>query len=165
MKYLRLINKYLNKLPDIYFIIFMAIAIYVIQIPFTYLADIYEKYVGPVGMPSIINSNVFIIILFTVILGPIIETKLFEIIFKLLRKYLKITRNLHLILISALIFGSLHYYSYFYMFIMFVVGIFFSYSYLLYKGKKVSSFTILTCIHSLDNLIPLVLVYFLKLNG
>jgi len=99
---------------------------------------------------------------FAVIIAPMIETLIFQIllikgfyIFLYIFLADKISENkilIYAIILSSIIFGGLHYYSHIYIFMMFVLGIFFGMIYYYSDRKKIHPFFPIAIIHSLYNL-------------
>lgn len=136
------------------FILLMLFLSYLIYIPFLPLFFIINPNIG--GPSNIINLSISNQLLFLVIIGPLFETFLFQhlvIIFfnKIINNHIIIT------IISAILFGLSHYYSIFYMFYSFILGILLAYSYIIYfKYKKQSPFITVFIIHLLRNLIAFI---------
>ena len=95
-----------------------------------------------------------------VIIAPLIETLLYQKIVIDICDKIKFFYNRKFIgiLISAVIFGSIHTYSPQYMLHMFVVGSIWAYAYTVYKDKKKHPYWVVCCIHAINNFIALMLV-------
>lgn len=107
-------------------------------------------------------TNQFDVFVSSVIIGPIIETLIFQIllikgfyIFLYIFLVDKITENkimIYAIILSSLVFGGMHYYSNMYILMMFILGLFFGMIYYYSKRKKIYPFLPIAIIHSLYNL-------------
>lgn len=154
MNLLKRIHLRLNKLNDFQFIILGAFFAYISLIPFSFLADFYEKFVGTIGGPSMFNdSNKLFVFTMAVILGPMAESSIIILIIRILKNKLKIGSNIRILILTSIIFSVLHYYSIFYMIVIFIPAVVFIYSYMYYEYKKLTPFWVMTSVHSLYNCI------------
>ncbi|WP_411683022.1 type II CAAX prenyl endopeptidase Rce1 family protein [Clostridium thailandense] len=92
-------------------------------------------------------------------LSPILETAIFQYAIIEFLSSISILRekNILIIIISAILFGLSHSYSYVYVFYGFIMGLLLSYSYLTYKNKSFSAFWVVFLIHCIKNIISIVL--------
>ncbi|MGF1587044.1 MAG: type II CAAX prenyl endopeptidase Rce1 family protein [Bacteroidales bacterium] len=100
-----------------------------------------------------------------VVFGPIVETIIFHfLLMELLLFIFKKTKNQEywVVLISAIIFSLIHYYSIQYRIYSFFAGIIFSSAYLVARKNKMLPFAVVFIIHSVYNLISFSYIYFLK---
>ena len=140
-------------LPLYWFVPFILLLSYLIVLPCAFIDDgsIQEKH-------SLIYDFVV-----ACIIAPIVETYIFQVlIINLFTNYWIKNKNIA-ILISALLFGFSHLYSWYYIFWTFFVGLVFAWAYVIYKekqGYKKAVFAIIL-IHALRNLVSLVINHLL----
>lgn len=154
-------KRIVNKLNDILFIILASICARCSNIPLIPLGDLYEKYIGKVGGPIQQTSGISKTFIFVgaVILAPIIESLFLILVIRILKSKFKIRKQSYVLIITAIIFSCMHYYSLFYIIVVFIPGLIFVYSYMYYQPKRFSSFWVMTSVHSLYNLVSMVLVF------
>lgn len=163
MKHLLKTHNYLKNLSTFKFIIAMLILIRISMLffsPITYILFSFAK--NPEAAPSIYSSfNIFNII-DTCILAPFWETLKYQAFIIYVLQQIKIIKNnnIVIILISAILFGAMHYYNIAYIFTASIIGIFLAYSYVLYKDKDQHPIWVVTVIHALHNSISILLIYF-----
>ncbi|WP_350339259.1 CPBP family glutamic-type intramembrane protease [Faecalimicrobium dakarense] len=107
------------------------------------------------------------LVFYAITMGPIIESILIIFITKLVGKFTK--NKFKITIITAILFACGHTYSYEYKFLIFVPSLILVCSYVLYdnKSSKISSFSIMTIIHSLYNLMQILsteLIYYYLVN-
>ncbi|MEB3347812.1 CPBP family glutamic-type intramembrane protease [Aquimarina gracilis] len=107
-------------------------------------------------------ESFWVLLLVTIILGPVIETLVFQVF--LIRAFIilgeisfgdKTNRNTILIVsifLAAAIFGVLHFYSVFYTVSAFILGLYFGWIYYLCIQRKAHPFFAIFVIHALYNL-------------
>lgn len=159
-KILKNINNYFQGLSTFKFIIAMVLFSFLVVIPFIPLFSLYEKYIGQMGGPDNIKTiSVISTVIAGSILGPIVETFIFQYgiieILSSIKFFNK--KNIIIAIISSLIFGFSHTYSWLYIFYGFTIGLVFAYSYLTYKKKNFSAFGVVFLIHCIRNTISTVL--------
>lgn len=163
MKYLLKTHNYLKNLSTFKFIIAIVILMRVSLLffrPITYILLSFAK--NPEAGPSIYSSfNIFEAI-DTCILAPFWETLKYQAFIIYVLQEIKIIKNnnIVIILISAILFGSMHYYNVAYIFTASIAGIFLAYSYVVYKDKDQHPIWVVTIIHALNNSIATLLIYF-----
>lgn len=159
---LKKINNYFQVIPTLNFIIIMVVATYLILIPFMPLFTLYERYIGEMGAATSMESGSLVTkIIVGSIVGPIIETLIFQYgIIEILsaKRFLK-EKSIIVAIISALLFGSTHSYSFLYVIYAFLIGLVLAYSYITYKKKSFSAFWIVVIIHGIRNTISTILYY------
>lgn len=128
--------------------------------PITYILLSFAK--NPNAGPPITSSFTIFNIINTCILGPFFETLIFQSLVKFILQKIKGLKNnkIIIILISSILFGADHYYNIAYIFKAFISGIFYAYSYTLYKDKDQHPILVVTIIHSLHNSIVALFMYF-----
>lgn len=95
----------------------------------------------------------FIIVFFT----PLIETFLLNFLpYQIFKRFIK--KNVIIIILNALIFAVLHHYSYTYMVMTFIGGIFLNFFYVACVYKKHFAFLLTTLLHAVYNLIGFLLI-------
>src|SRR5690606_6230597 len=90
------------------------------------------------------------IFLLSVIAGPLIETIIFQyVVIETSLKIIDKQMNFILILVSELVFGIYHFYSFLYVSLAFILGIFFGCIYVLSKEKEgINEFILVTIVHA-----------------
>lgn len=157
------INNYFMNLSITKYIFFILILSYVVFLPFLLLFNNCEYDIG--GPQSIINASFLGKLFLGSLLAPIFETFVFQYVpIELLYK-IKIEKhkNFFILIVSALFFSLTHTYSFIYIVYSFVIGIFLSYTYILYKKKNFHPFLIVVIIHSLRNTITTFLIVFFNI--
>ncbi|WP_160692258.1 CPBP family intramembrane glutamic endopeptidase [Clostridium sp. C2-6-12] len=156
-------NKYLQGLSTIKFIIVIVLLTYLTFMIFFPLIYLYEEYIGQMGGPENLNAaSVESQIIIGSIIGPLIETFIFQygIIEILSSTKIFKEKNIIIAVISSLLFGISHSYSYIYMVYAFIIGLLLAYSYFVYRKKGFSAFWIVFIIHGIRNTISTILIYF-----
>ena len=165
LKWIYNLHEKVSNLPDIYFLLLMVVLgniIYTIFSPFfNYFADfesVGDTFYGVDPRNMILNS---------VIIAPIFETLLQFLPIELLyifykRKRMKSSNYIMIALISALLFGIMHYPSYAVLggsilgilkvSYTFFIGLFLAYTYLMYKIKGGRPYLATVLLHMLLNL-------------
>lgn len=155
------LNNYLQNLSPIKFIIAMVISTFLILIPYLPIAFLYEKYIGPMGGADAIKALPgFKQFMYASIICPLLETFFYQYCPIELLRDVKIFKGnkVIIIIISALLFGLAHTYSYLYVLFAFILGLVFAYSYYVYIERDFSPFWIVFWIHSIRNTISTILV-------
>lgn len=103
----------------------------------------------------------FFLVFSAVIFAPILETLICQLIpIKLTQKILQNKLNIIPIIISAIFFALMHVlYSIWYSLLIFPLGLLLAKTYLIFQKRKESSFWVTTVVHSLWNLIQVILFY------
>jgi uncharacterized protein len=151
---LRKITIYLKELKGITFVLVITSLLYFVSFCSNIvLGFINQKDLNFVDLQGKENSIVFLFIT-PVILAPIFETFLGQSLpYYLLKKINYLNERSYLILIvSALIFGLLHFYSLFYIIYAFFLGLILSYGYMLRVKNDKRTFILIAICHSLLNL-------------
>lgn len=157
------INNYLKGLSTIKFIIIMVLLTFLVIIPFLPLFYLYENYIGEMGGPVDLETGTLLFkVIHGSILAPIIETLIFQYAVIEILNAVKILKekNIAIVIISAVLFGISHSYSYLYVFYAFIIGLLLAYSYLTYKKKNFSAFWVVFWIHCMRNTISTILIYY-----
>lgn len=145
---------YINKLNSFKFIISASLLSYISTILFT-LISLYLNNITKLDVNTVLDVNtelpLAINLFIAIFLVPIIESGIILVIINLINKFIK--NKVHLLLISAILFSCLHYYSLIYILAVFIPSLIFIYSYLIYKSKNVylKAIAMMTIIHSLYN--------------
>ena len=130
------LKKRASPIPLFFTIFILKSIFYVIT---SFFAELYD--------PEITNTNIFEglnlssveIFILTVIVGPLIETIIFQyLIIEFLLRFKKIKTNI-IILVSALAFGCWHYYNLIYVLVTCVGGFIYASYYLYLKTKETES--------------------------
>ncbi len=151
------IDKKLKELSPFVFVVVMTILSFVFILPFLPVLYALEAFLGPMSGPSIMEKTLLHQIITLVLLAPLFETLIFQTVPILFLKSHSRLKPWVIILVSSLLFGATHSYSFAYIFFAFLVGLVLAYSYLIYLEKNVSAFWVVTAIHSLRNMFSLVL--------
>ncbi|MGB9680411.1 MAG: type II CAAX prenyl endopeptidase Rce1 family protein [Minisyncoccia bacterium] len=151
------IQDYLNNVSDYSYILIMVM--------FAWMADVLTGlYANIFNIPfKRLQFDVSPILMFilVVIVGPIIETYLFQVVLIYFLKKVNYLNNKKALLVIAasIIFGILHNYSSDYIIFGFLFGVILNYAYLIYKNKTLSSFIIVLSIHIIYNILVLLVFY------
>jgi membrane protease YdiL (CAAX protease family) len=142
-----------NLLLSILILFSTFLVFYAIWLPFYYfILKEFDCSFFPTPNETILEQSYFTIILQVMIFGPLIETLICQKgVFTLLSyfKWLK-QRKLLIILLSAFIFGFLHFFSLSYIIFNFFIGVLFMYTYIVMQGKH--AYWAVVLLHSLINL-------------
>ncbi|AKA70409.1 CPBP family intramembrane glutamic endopeptidase [Clostridium scatologenes] len=162
MRVFKGIHNYLQKLSTIKFIITIVLLMYLLIIPFIPLSHLYQKNIGQIGGPFSINTSLAYEIIVGSILSPILETAIFQYAIIEFLSSINILKgkSILIIIISAVLFGIPHSYSYIYIFYGFIMGLLLAYSYLTYKSKNFSAFWVVFWIHCIRNTISTIFIIF-----
>ncbi|MFA8299264.1 MAG: lysostaphin resistance A-like protein [Hyphomicrobiales bacterium] len=101
---------------------------------------------------------------YAVILGPLLETLIFQfLIIRLILHFFKKTNYVgwYACFTSAIIFGSLHYYSFAYIIVALCIGLVLGYIYLLSIERKEKPILNTWLVHSANNLFAFILMQFI----
>lgn len=156
-------DNYLQGLSTVKFIIIILLLTYLTFIPFLPLFYLYNEYIGEMGSSETLKAaSIGTQIIVASIIGPLLETFIFQygIIEILSSNKIFKEKKIIIAIISSLLFGISHSYSYLYMFYAFIIGLFLAYSYFVYKKKGFSAFWIVFIIHCLRNTISTILIFF-----
>ncbi|ABR47267.1 Abortive infection protein [Alkaliphilus metalliredigens QYMF] len=160
------IHNWLINLSPMIFVPLMTVFSYLILFSFIPVLLLIEKkfgYRGTFNNDSIDvfhNEGLLLVILLTVVLAPIVETAVFQMVpIRYLRKtnFLK-EKPMITILISAVFFGLGHTYNIIRVIETSLIGIILAYSYYIYLEKNYYPFWIVTSIHGLRNLMTTILL-------
>lgn len=133
------IHNYLQELSTMRFIVTMILLTFLVIVPFLPLFSLYEKYIGEMGKPiNIVTATLLWKIIDGSILAPILETLIFQYAIIEILNSIKILkeRSIVIVMVSAVLFGISHSYSYLYIFYAFIIGLLLAYSYLIYKKRN-----------------------------
>ncbi|NBC58980.1 MAG: CPBP family intramembrane metalloprotease [Bacteroidetes bacterium] len=110
------------------------------------------------------NHSFFGLFFLTVIFTPILETLIAQVLpIELINRFFPNKNNLIPILISAFLFAVMHFaYSIWYSLVIFPLGLLLANTYVIFKKRKESSFWVTAAIHSLRNLIGIIIIFFFE---
>lgn len=154
-----LYTKWLEMKP-LNFILTTTFLNFILMIPInlvlTYL-DIEHEEIGVTNIEKYSFFGFFSAVIF----APIFETLINQLIpIKVMQKILRNKVNIIPILVSAIFFALMHLvYSIWYSLLMFPLGLLLAKTYLIFRKRKESSFWVTTAVHSLWNLIQVILLY------
>ena len=144
------------------YVVIITSALYLVELFFFLVYGIIkEKDIILLDFPG--KEKDLVYLLFAVIIAPLFETWFNQVLpYKLLNKikYLK-ERSYLILLISALFFGLLHFYSLFYIFYGFLMGLVLMYGYMIRIETDKNTFYLIAVSHSLLNLGVFVINLFL----
>lgn len=164
MKLFDKINRFLTNLTTIKFIIVITSSMFLSSTILGIVIDLFGI-TSPDTDSFISKSALTSQFILAVVIAPILETFLFQnCIIKFLRKIELIRQNdLIIILLSAFLFGLLHYYDLGYIINTTVLGIFLSYTFVTFEKKNISPFFVTCIIHSFKNFISFIIVLVLEI--
>lgn len=148
-----------KKLSLLQYILIFCFLTFFVTI-FTYLINVlsinfFSYDFTPKNKPFINNTSVLLKLLVTGLIAPVLETYLFQ---HLIINLFYNNKNLKLIIfISALLFGVSHFYDIGYVINTFFIGIVLATSYILWNSKKINPFWGTTIIHSVHNIIVIII--------
>lgn len=141
-----------NRFP-LFFVIFFIDLIFHLCV--SWLVNLYDPGLLEIFQEEISLTEIFIL---SVIVGPLIETFLFQyIVIELLYSLKKIKTNF-IVIISALVFSLIHNYNLIYIIVTFIAGLIYALYYVyLKKTKKKYPFMYIWMLHTLYNLTVFIL--------
>lgn len=155
------INRYLWNLKTPLFIILMTIATFVIVIPVIYILPELSKH-------PITQENIVLQIIAALLWAPLSETLIFQVFLFWAFRCIPWIRekDILIIVIASIIFGIYHPFGITYIVGVALIGLLYNYAYWMYEKKNekanvtMSAFWVVFWIHSLHNLISLLLSNF-----
>lgn len=144
-----------NKLLFIFWMFFLSVVVTVVFSPLFELLDTASVQTPTVEYDQAPGAYEF----FTaVIIAPLVETIIFQF---LIIEFLYMTNmgKRKIVVLSAILFASIHYYSVGYVFFAFTMGLILSYSYVI-QGSTAQAFLIVYVIHLLRNALTFILRLF-----
>ncbi|MGF1587045.1 MAG: type II CAAX prenyl endopeptidase Rce1 family protein [Bacteroidales bacterium] len=108
------------------------------------------------GAPFYLEMSLIDQFIWTVIMGPLFETIIFHFILMeiLIHIFNKVAYgNWWVVSISAILFGSIHYYSIDYIIIAVIAGVVLSIAYIVAKKRNMIAFLVVFAIHAIHNFI------------
>jgi len=151
------LDDYLKKLSMFRFVLVMVLLSVLIVLPLIPLSMVFE--INEVGsLNDTLDLSIDWQIFIAALIAPIIETLLFQTLIILgLRKIGCFRSRMSLVvIISAIIFGIAHTYNVIYVIYAFLMGLILAYSYNAYIEKSDSSFLVVVMIHSIRNVLALI---------
>lgn len=157
------IDARLKALSPAKFVLSMLVLSYLIYIPFIPLMLVLPGSSDTVQNVGKSIDQFIVRIVMSGLFAPVYETFIFQFgIIEILSSFNLFKAKKWLVaVISAFIFGILHYSSISYMFFAFIAGLLFAYAYFTYKEKSHSAFWIVYWIHCIRNSIACVVMYIL----
>jgi uncharacterized protein len=153
------LDSYLKSVKRPLFVVFLMTSSVIVAIIFNYLFGlIVEKDIIWLRFPSE-EKNILLRIIAGIIIAPLLETILFQTLpYVLLNKvrYFSGRDNL-IIIISAVFFGLNHFYSLFYIIYAILIGLIFTYFYVVRIKDDKKTFYLIALCHSLFNLIGILI--------
>lgn len=152
--------KWINMKP-LNYIISTTVLYFILTIPIVILFMFFGVDKQELGGVETQKYSFFGFFLLVVILAPIIETLIAQVLpIELINKYFSIKNSLISILISAFLFAFMHFgYSIWYSLVIFPLGLLLANTYVIFKKRKESSFWVTAAIHSLRNLIGVISIF------
>lgn len=135
-----------NRIP-LFFVIFFIDLVFHLTV--SWLVNLYDSRILETFQKNTHLAEIFIL---SVIIGPLIETFLFQyLIIELLYYFKKVKPNI-IIIISALVFCSIHNYNFIYILVTFIAGLIYASYYIYLKEvKKKYPFIYIWMLHTLYN--------------
>lgn len=131
-------------------------AIVILSMPVIYLVE--QLFGEDNDGPKLKGLTMFIV---AVIIAPQFETLFAQALAHKVGQYLKL-KSTYIILLSALWFGLMHFYSLQYVILTFTIGLVLAYAYYLYQSSFRKAFWFVAAIHALHNLTSVLIVYFFE---
>ena len=147
--------KRVSPIPLFFVIFILKSVFYVIT---SFFATLYDPEIANTNIFEGLNLSLAETFTITVIIGPLIETFIFQyLIIEFLFRFKKIKLNI-IILVSALTFGFTHYYNLIYVLVICVGGFIYASYYLYLKIKSIKSpFIYIFSLHALWNFLVFIL--------
>ncbi|BEP29316.1 CPBP family glutamic-type intramembrane protease [Helicovermis profundi] len=133
------INRCIFLMPDWIFIIFSVVFSFIIVVLiYPIVTYVFPNIQQSNGSVNLIDSTFFYKIIVGSLIGPLIETLIFQhLVIKFLKKTKYISKNKLLIcIISGILFGISHSYDMLYIINITLIDLYLAYVYLLYENKK-----------------------------
>jgi len=150
---LKYFNDLLKDSNRFRFTLILTFALYFVAIAFNFLFNfIKEKDVIWIRFPGEKMSGIVFFIT-TIVVSPFIETFLNQYLPYLFLgkiKYFR-ERSYFILLCSAILFGLMHFYSLFYIFYAFLIGLILMYGYMIRISRDKATFYLISLCHSLLN--------------
>ena len=142
----------------LFFLIYLVF--YFIWTPLYYFfLEKYDIFFASTPNETIMKQSFFEQVILTVILAPLIETLIFQKwTYKVLSliKFLKYHKIL-IMIVGAIIFGAIHFYSLFYIVYNMFVGFLFMFAYIVKLHRPEKSYWIVVSLHGLTNLFAILI--------
>jgi hypothetical protein len=143
-------------LGPIWFVALLVFASFVALVPFALLVMVFPV-LAPGPGTSIVKYGAFVQISFGVVLGPLIETALCQAApIELLSRKTSF-RWPTIVIISSILFGAAHRFSWGYVFSTFLIGLVLAYGYAVRRREGGRPFLLIFLVHALRNAISLAL--------
>ena len=157
-KFEKLYNDW-TKLKPVKFTIVTFFLSMLFTVPIFILFDLLGIRDSEIGGPDMEKYGIIGILIIGVVLAPILETFLGQVLpIYLTQKFVKWRTNVISVLISTLLFSLGHLgYSVWYFILIIPTGVLLALTYLIFQGRKESSFWMTFSIHSLRNLLAFAL--------
>lgn len=149
-----------TDLNPISFIIITSLLMIVLTLPVGIVFEILEISDNEIGGVDFDKYGIIGMIFMALILAPLLETLLSQQIPILLsQRFIKYNPNVIGLSLSVILFSLMHIsYSIWYAILMIPSGLLLASTFLIFQKRKESSFLITSYVHSLRNLIPLILI-------
>ncbi|RKD94530.1 hypothetical protein BXY64_4118 [Marinifilum flexuosum] len=148
------------RLKPIKFIVATTLLGILFTIPIKLILDFTGVGDSDIGGFDFERSSQWEMIITVIILAPLIETLLCQLLpIKLIQVFKRNHSNLIALLVSSLVFSLAHYsYSVWYSLMVLPMGFFLAKTYLVFQRRKESSFWMTTAVHASRNLIALMVI-------
>lgn len=146
-----------SKLRPISFVLVTTVVMKLIYLPLGFVFELLEISQKAIGGPK--PGGLVHAVVGAVILAPIIETVLFQSLpINIIKKSVKWKTNILAVTVSALLFSLAHLpYSFWYFLLMIPPGLLLASTYIIFKQRRESAFWITASVHSLWNLIAVII--------
>ena len=150
--------QYWTQLTYFKYLLFSLLLTIVFTLPTAVVIDFLKVSDKDIGGPKSILDNIYTAIIIGLIVAPIIETLLGQMLpIKLVQRYIKWNTNSVALIFSTMIFGLGHIsYSIWYFFLVLPLGFVLAVTYLIFQKRQQSSFWTTTLLHSMRNSLALI---------
>lgn len=145
---------WLKELHPIWFVLLLTSVSLVALVPFTILVEVFP-FLSPGPGELVAKQGFYELVFASVFFVPLLETALYQALpIELLSRKTSFTWQAKVI-ISAMLFGAAHWYSWGYVLITFLVGLTLAYGYVARRRKGGKPFLLIFLVHGLRNAISL----------
>jgi len=151
------LSLWLKVLHPAWFVVLLVFASFVIIVPFMFLATVFPIFVPGPGSSGV-KHGAFVQIALGVMLAPLLETALFQALpIELLSRKTSFRWQTN-VLVSSVLFGAAHRYSWGYVLATFLVGVVFAYGYAVRRRERGRPFLLVFLAHALRNSMSLAVI-------
>jgi uncharacterized protein len=148
------LTPWLKELHPIWFVLLLTSLSFVALVPFAILAAVFPS-LSPGPGPLVAKRGFYEIAFGSVFLAPLLETALYQALpIELLSRKTSFSWQAEVV-ISAMLFGAAHWYSWGYVLSTFLVGLMLAYGYVVRRRARGRPFFLVFLVHGLRNSISL----------